>query len=119
VEVELIRQPFLRVVTRPHIYFAGSASQIAFNAADSCFLQERAAAAANTNTVAARVVEGAARCPQHPESGFTMRLTDYAALGGHMESIIPLSDVLKRGPARLIRLDATNPWPLDGKALLG
>jgi 6-hydroxynicotinate reductase len=50
---------------------------------------------------------------------FTMRLTDYAALGGHMESIIPLSDVLKRGPARLIRLDATNPWPLDGKALLG
>jgi hypothetical protein len=47
---------------------------------------------------------------------FTMRLTDYAALGGHMESIIPLSDVLKRGPARLIRLDATNPWPLDGKA---
>jgi len=50
---------------------------------------------------------------------FTMRLTDYAALGGHMESIIPLSDVLKRGPARLIRLDAANPWPLDGKALLG
>src|ERR1700688_4091410 len=50
---------------------------------------------------------------------FTMRLTDYAALGGHMASIIPLSDVLKRGPARLIRLEATNPWPLDGKALLG
>jgi 6-hydroxynicotinate reductase len=50
---------------------------------------------------------------------FTMRLTDYAALGGHMESIIPLSDVMKRGPARLIRLDATNPWPLDSKALLG
>jgi hypothetical protein len=50
---------------------------------------------------------------------FTMRLKDYAALGGHMNSIIPLSDVLKRESARLIRPAAANPWPLGGKALLG
>jgi hypothetical protein len=43
---------------------------------------------------------------------FTMRLADYAALGGHMDSIVPLSDVLKRVPMRLIELDASNPWPL-------
>jgi 6-hydroxynicotinate reductase len=43
---------------------------------------------------------------------FTMRLADYAALGGHMDSIVPLSDVLKRASLRLIEPDASNPWPL-------
>jgi hypothetical protein len=50
---------------------------------------------------------------------FTMRLGDFAALGGHLESIVPLSDVLTRGSTRLIPLDAANPWPPGGKALLG
>jgi hypothetical protein len=45
---------------------------------------------------------------------FTMRLPDYAALGGHMDSIVPLSEVLKRASKRLIELDASNPWPLGG-----
>jgi hypothetical protein len=50
---------------------------------------------------------------------FTMRLADYAALGGHVESVIPLSAVLERTSKRLIRPDTTTPWPLGGKALLG
>ncbi|MGA2563912.1 MAG: 6-hydroxynicotinate reductase [Steroidobacteraceae bacterium] len=50
---------------------------------------------------------------------FTMRLTDYTTLGGHIESIVPLSDVWARPSKRVIRQDATNPWPIGGKALLG
>lgn len=50
---------------------------------------------------------------------FTMRLSDYAALGGHMESVVPLSAVLKHRAGRLIRADTTNPWPFTGAALLG
>jgi 6-hydroxynicotinate reductase len=50
---------------------------------------------------------------------FTMRLSDYAALGGHMESVVPLSDVLSRASRRLVDLDAANPWPLGGIPLLG
>jgi hypothetical protein len=50
---------------------------------------------------------------------FTMRLADYAALGGHVESVVPLSDVLERASKRVIRQDMTNPWPVGGKALLG
>jgi hypothetical protein len=48
---------------------------------------------------------------------FTMRLADYAALGGHVDSVIPLTDVLERASKRVIR--HTNPWPVGGKALLG
>jgi hypothetical protein len=50
---------------------------------------------------------------------FTMRLADYAALGGHLGSIVPLSDVLKRASTRLIQLNASNPWPIGGDAQLG
>ncbi len=50
---------------------------------------------------------------------FTMRLADYAALGGHVESVVPLSDVLERASKRVIRQDTKNPWPVGGKALLG
>lgn len=50
---------------------------------------------------------------------FTMRLTDYARLGGHVESIVPLSEVLARVSKRVIEQDALNPWPIGGKALLG
>ena len=50
---------------------------------------------------------------------FTMRLTDYRALGGHVGSVVALSDVLAREEKRLLRVDATNPWPAGGQALLG
>ena len=50
---------------------------------------------------------------------FTMRLADYAALGGHVDSVVPLADVLARASKSVIRQDTTNPWPVGGKALLG
>ena len=50
---------------------------------------------------------------------FTMRLTDYATLGGHLESVVPLSEVLARPLKRVIQQDLVNPWPIGGKALLG
>ena len=50
---------------------------------------------------------------------FTMRLADYAALGGHLDSVVPLTDVLERASKRVILQDTTNPWPVGGKALLG
>jgi len=50
---------------------------------------------------------------------FTMKLIDYQALGGHIDSVVALSDVLAREEKRLVRIDATNPWPISGKALLG
>jgi 6-hydroxynicotinate reductase len=50
---------------------------------------------------------------------FTMKLIDFQALGGHIDSVVALSDVLAREEKRLVRIDATNPWPIGGKALLG
>ena len=50
---------------------------------------------------------------------FTMRLSDFTALGGHVESIIPLRDVITRAAIRRIELDPANSWPLGGKPLLG
>jgi 6-hydroxynicotinate reductase len=50
---------------------------------------------------------------------FTMKLDDYQALGGHMDCVMPLNEVLAREHARLIRLGTSNPWPVSGKALLG
>lgn len=50
---------------------------------------------------------------------FTMRLRDYADLGGHMEHVIPLSEVLKRATARYIDFDAANAWPPGAAPLLG
>jgi hypothetical protein len=50
---------------------------------------------------------------------FTLRLADYRALGGHMDSVVPLAEVLERASKRLLPQDAGNPWPLGGKALLG
>ena len=45
---------------------------------------------------------------------FTMRLSDYAALGGHMDAIIPLSEAVSRASKRLIELHPENPWPIVG-----
>ena len=43
---------------------------------------------------------------------FTMRLDDYRALGGHMDRVRRLDDVLAAGGWRVIGADAGVPWPL-------
>jgi hypothetical protein len=43
---------------------------------------------------------------------FTLRLADYAAIGGHMASVRRLEDVLAGGAYRLVDGAAGNPWPL-------
>jgi hypothetical protein len=45
---------------------------------------------------------------------FTMRRADYAALGGHVDRVRPLADVLARERHRVAGWDAANPWPFDG-----
>jgi hypothetical protein len=45
---------------------------------------------------------------------FTLRLADYAALGGHVDRVRPLADILARERHRMAGWDAANPWPLDG-----
>jgi hypothetical protein len=50
---------------------------------------------------------------------FTMKLEDFQKLGGHMESVTPLHEVLSRPSERLVRVGTMNPWPLSRKALLG
>ena len=45
---------------------------------------------------------------------FTMRLSDYAALGGHMDEVRRLSDAHGLAPERrAVRPKSGNPWPLD------
>ena len=44
---------------------------------------------------------------------FTMKLADYAALGGYMERVRPLDDVLAREKVQLQAQDTRNPWPLQ------
>jgi hypothetical protein len=50
---------------------------------------------------------------------FTLRLTDYVALGGHVDSVVPLAEVLALSGKRVLPEDPLNPWPVGGKALLG
>jgi hypothetical protein len=59
---------------------------------------------------------------------FSMKLSDYEALGGHMPKIRSLEQVLKHGSwhadgaprgFRLATASPDNPWPLDGHAMLG
>ena len=46
---------------------------------------------------------------------FTLMLSKYAELGGHMESVRPLSSIETEGQRRVVsRMD--NPWPLEGGA---
>jgi hypothetical protein len=47
---------------------------------------------------------------------FTMRLDDYRALGGHMDRVRRLEDVLAAGGYKLIDAAAPNPWPLRAAA---
>ena len=44
---------------------------------------------------------------------FTMRLADYRALGGHMDRVQRLEQVIASGAWRTVEASAGNPWPLD------
>jgi 6-hydroxynicotinate reductase len=44
---------------------------------------------------------------------FTMRLVDYAMLGGHMDRVRRIEDLLAQGDYKLIDAAPGNPWPLD------
>jgi hypothetical protein len=59
---------------------------------------------------------------------FSLRLEDYERLGGHMEYVRPLQEVLRRGAwhnegaptaRRWIAGAPVNPWPLGQRPLLG
>ncbi|HMC16280.1 MAG TPA: 6-hydroxynicotinate reductase, partial [Albitalea sp.] len=59
---------------------------------------------------------------------FSMRLTDYQALGGHMDHVRSLDEVLRRGAwhndgaptsRRWVSMPSVNPWPLGQPPLLG
>ena len=59
---------------------------------------------------------------------FSMSLDDYRALGGHVDSVRPLEEVLRDGAwhndgapteRRWTTIDAVNPWPLGRAPLLG
>ena len=43
---------------------------------------------------------------------FTMKLADYAALGGYMERVRRIDDVLLNEKVQMIAQEARNPWPL-------
>jgi hypothetical protein len=43
---------------------------------------------------------------------FSMRLSDYETLGGHMGSVRRLEDVLAHDRVKLVGWDSANPWPL-------
>ena len=47
---------------------------------------------------------------------FTMRMTDYRQLGGHMERVRRIEDLLAQSDYKLIDAAPGNPWPLDAGA---
>ena len=47
---------------------------------------------------------------------FTMRLEDYASLGGHMDEVKPLATILSSGRKLRLEQPADNPWPLSSTA---
>jgi hypothetical protein len=44
---------------------------------------------------------------------FTMRLADYQALGGHMERVRSIREILDSERVRVVGWDGLNPWPLS------
>lgn len=44
---------------------------------------------------------------------FTLRQSDYAALGGHMDYVVQLDDVLQGGRLSKLAQRADNPWPIS------
>jgi hypothetical protein len=49
---------------------------------------------------------------------FTMRLSDYAALGGHTDRVRTLEDVLRGERVRVLGWDGINPWPIGQEGSL-
>ena len=45
---------------------------------------------------------------------FTMRLADYRALGGHVDRMRSLAEVIAQGHARGEAWNVRNPWPAGG-----
>jgi len=43
---------------------------------------------------------------------FTMRLADFQGMGGHMERVRSMDDVLRNERVRVVGWDGVNPWPL-------
>jgi hypothetical protein len=43
---------------------------------------------------------------------FSMRLADYQALGGHMDRVRRIQDVLKGERVKVVGWDRSNPWPI-------
>ena len=43
---------------------------------------------------------------------FTLRQDDYAALGGHMDYVVQLDDVLQAGRLSKLAWRPDNPWPI-------
>jgi hypothetical protein len=43
---------------------------------------------------------------------FTMRLEDYAALGGHLDQVRPLTSLDRGTDRREVTPHADNPWPM-------
>ena len=43
---------------------------------------------------------------------FSMRLADYAALGGHMDRVRSVRNVLDNERVRVVKWDGANPWPM-------
>jgi hypothetical protein len=44
---------------------------------------------------------------------FTLRQSDYAVLGGHMDYVVPLKDVLQGDRLNRLAQRADNPWPIS------
>jgi hypothetical protein len=47
---------------------------------------------------------------------FTMRLADYESLGGHMDRVRTVEDVIRNERVRVVGWDGINPWPLSVKS---
>jgi len=51
---------------------------------------------------------------------FSMKREDYERLGGHVQDVQPITDVLKHAQHRIINwVDPASPWPLGQKPVLG
>ena len=42
-----------------------------------------------------------------------MRLADYERLGGHMDRVRTVEDVMKNERVRMVEWDGLNPWPVS------
>jgi hypothetical protein len=49
---------------------------------------------------------------------FTLKREDYAALGGHLDAILPVEELLARARLRREPWREANPWPMDSGRVL-